>query len=52
MPQQAPAPRFSRTPGEIRMPPSDPGEHTEPALRDWGFSDERIEELKAAGVLD
>ena len=34
VPHQAPAPRFSRTPGEIQRPPAAPGEHTESALRD------------------
>jgi len=51
VPHQAPAPRFSRTPGEIQGPPAEPGEHTESALRDWGFSDEMIEELSKAGAI-
>ncbi len=49
--QQAPAPRFSRTPGEVRRPPPAPGEHTEEALGDWGFSAEELEALRAAGVI-
>ncbi|MGH2829514.1 MAG: CaiB/BaiF CoA transferase family protein [Actinomycetota bacterium] len=49
--QPAPAPRFSRTPGAISGPPARPGEHTEAALKDWGFSDAWIEELRAAGAI-
>ncbi len=37
--QPAPAPRFSRTPGAIQMPPPWPGEHTREALLDWGIDD-------------
>ena len=37
--QPAPAPRFSRTPGSIELPPPAPGEHTAAALRDWGIDD-------------
>ena len=36
--QAAPAPRFGDTPGEIAGPAAQPGEHTEEALRDWGFT--------------
>ena len=36
--QPGPAPRFSRTPSKIQRPPAKPGEHTEEALRDWGFT--------------
>jgi len=49
--QPAPAPRFSRTEAEVSSPPPTPGEHTESALADWGLSDERIAELKKAGVI-
>lgn len=51
VPQPAPAPRFSRTPGEIQGPPPNPGEHTESALLDWGFSKERLASLKKAGAI-
>jgi len=34
--QPAPAPRFSRTPSTIAMPPSTPGAHTRSALAAWG----------------
>jgi len=44
--QPAPAPRFSRTPGEIARPPAHAGQHTDEALRAWGFSDEEIRRLR------
>jgi alpha-methylacyl-CoA racemase len=50
--QPAPAPRFSRTPGEIQSPPPEPGEHTESALGDWGFDGREIEALRAAGAIE
>jgi alpha-methylacyl-CoA racemase len=49
--QPAPAPRFSRTPGEIARPPPLPGEHTVEALAAWGLSDARIRELREAGAI-
>lgn len=33
--QPAPAPRFSRTPGEIRRAPPAPGEHTDEVIDEW-----------------
>lgn len=45
--QPAPAPRFSRTPGEISKPPSIPGENSTQILLDWGFTDEDVN-----GLLD
>jgi alpha-methylacyl-CoA racemase len=33
----APAPRFSRTPGSVSMPPGGPGAHTREALQAWGI---------------
>ena len=36
--QPAPAPRFSRTPSEIRWRPPTNGEHTQQALQEWGFT--------------
>jgi alpha-methylacyl-CoA racemase len=35
IPQPAPAPRFSKTPGAILRPPPVPGEHTDDVLADW-----------------
>ena len=49
--QPAPAPRFSRTPGAIQRPPAKPGEHTEEALRDWGFSATDLEQLRGCGAI-
>ncbi|WP_267717151.1 CaiB/BaiF CoA transferase family protein [Streptomyces sp. CoH17] len=33
--QPAPAPRFSATPGSLRLPPAVPGAHTAEVARDW-----------------
>jgi alpha-methylacyl-CoA racemase len=49
--QPAPAPRFDRTPATLRLPPPVPGEHTEEALEDWGFSLDRIRVLIERGVV-
>ncbi|MDP2627263.1 MAG: CaiB/BaiF CoA-transferase family protein [Candidatus Rokubacteria bacterium] len=49
--QPAPAPRFSRTPPAIQRPPARPGEHTDEALADWGFSATDIAALRTAGAL-
>jgi alpha-methylacyl-CoA racemase len=49
--QPAPAPRFLRTPSAIQRPPARPGEHTEEALRDWGFSAAELERLRASGAI-
>jgi alpha-methylacyl-CoA racemase len=49
--QPGPAPRFSRTPGQVQRPPASPGEHTEEALRDWGFSNADLEKLRAQGAI-
>jgi alpha-methylacyl-CoA racemase len=49
--QPAPAPRFSRTVPQVQRPPAKPGEHSEQILFQWGFSDERIAQLKVAGVI-
>ena len=49
--QPAPAPRFSRTPGRIRSPPSAPGEHSREALLDWGLHPAEVEALLASGAV-
>jgi alpha-methylacyl-CoA racemase len=49
--QPAPAPRFSRTPGEIQRPPAEPGQHTDEALSDWGFAASEIAALHEAGAI-
>jgi alpha-methylacyl-CoA racemase len=49
--QPAPAPRFSRTPGEIQRPPSFPGQHTDEALAEWGVDTDRIAKLRESGAI-
>jgi alpha-methylacyl-CoA racemase len=49
--QPGPAPRFSRTPSKIQRPPARPGEHTEEALRDWGFGASDLEQLRKCGAI-
>ncbi|WP_067671430.1 CaiB/BaiF CoA transferase family protein [Nocardia miyunensis] len=39
VPQPAPAPRFSRTPGAVQQPPAETGADTRQALTDWGVPD-------------
>lgn len=51
MVQPAPAPRLSRTPGEVRTPPPAAGQDTEAVLRELGYPAERISALRAAGVI-
>ena len=50
--QPAPAPRFSRTPGQVQRPPAVPGEHTEEVLREWGFAANDVAELRQAQVIN
>jgi alpha-methylacyl-CoA racemase len=49
--QPGPAPRFSRTRPQIQGPPAAPGQHTEEALLDWGFTKDEIETLRKAKVV-
>ena len=49
--QPAPAPRFSRTPGAITMPPAHAGQHTAEALTDWGFSPADVAKLAETGAI-
>ncbi|HEX6417713.1 MAG TPA: CaiB/BaiF CoA-transferase family protein [Acidimicrobiales bacterium] len=51
IPQPGPAPRFSRTPGEIRRPPAHPGQHTDEVLSEAGFDAERLAKLREAGAI-
>ena len=46
--QPAPAPRFSRTPAPMPVPPSLPGEHTLDVLAEMGLP---VDELVDAGVV-
>ncbi|HEX4979318.1 MAG TPA: CaiB/BaiF CoA-transferase family protein [Acidimicrobiales bacterium] len=49
--QAAPAPRFSRTPGEISRPPSHAGQHTDEVLGEWGFAADEIAKLRETGAV-
>ena len=49
--QPMPAPRFSKTPGEIRSEPRAPGSGTRDGLRAWGISEERIIALGRDGAF-
>jgi alpha-methylacyl-CoA racemase len=49
--QNAPAPRFSRTPAAAVRGPRPPGADTESVLRDAGMSADDIERLRAAGAV-
>jgi alpha-methylacyl-CoA racemase len=51
MTQPGPAPRFSRTPGEVAHPPAHPGQHTDKALAAWGVAASEITRLRAAGAV-
>ncbi len=51
VPQPAPAPRFSKTPGEVQGPPSAPGADNHAALSDWGLEPAEIAALEAAEVI-
>jgi alpha-methylacyl-CoA racemase len=50
VPQPAPAPRFSRTPGAVRRAPPERGEGGAAALEEWGFDVAEIERLRALGL--
>ncbi|MDT3445626.1 MULTISPECIES: CaiB/BaiF CoA-transferase family protein [unclassified Pseudofrankia] len=50
VPQPAPAPRFSRTPGAVSAGAPRPGQHTVDALRDWGLTADEIDDLTQQGV--
>jgi alpha-methylacyl-CoA racemase len=50
--QPAPAPRFSVTPGSVRRPPPQVGEHTDEVLADWvGIGRDAVRELRATGAV-
>jgi alpha-methylacyl-CoA racemase len=50
VPQPAPAPRFSRTPGAVRGAPPQRGEGGRAALADWGFSGAEVDRLRSRGL--
>jgi crotonobetainyl-CoA:carnitine CoA-transferase CaiB-like acyl-CoA transferase len=43
--------KFSRTPGEIRTPAPEIGEHTEEILKQLGYSQREIDRLRREGVI-
>ena len=49
--QPAPAPRYSRTSPSTPTPPAHAGQHTREILTEWGFTQERIEQLIASGAV-
>ena len=48
--QPAPAPRFSRTPAEVRRAPPERGEGGAAALAEWGFDAGEVERLRSRGL--
>src|SRR6478735_1256567 len=51
VPQPAPAPRFSRTAGEVQRPAPWPGQHTDEALADWGIAPADVAKLRENGAV-
>jgi alpha-methylacyl-CoA racemase len=49
--QPAPAPRFSVSTCGISRPPPANGQHTDEVLIDWGFGDDELSALRAAGAI-
>ncbi|MER2603574.1 MAG: CaiB/BaiF CoA-transferase family protein [Candidatus Competibacter phosphatis] len=49
--QPAPAPRFSRTPAEIRSAPGSPVSSSNDWLTEWGFSETEIAQFVSTGTL-
>jgi alpha-methylacyl-CoA racemase len=49
--QNAPAPRFERTPAKEPQAPHRSGEDTQTVLRDLGFSADEVAQLHAAGAI-
>jgi alpha-methylacyl-CoA racemase len=50
VPQPAPAPRFSRTPAQVRRAPPERGEGGRAALAEWGFGKDEVERLESRGL--
>ncbi len=51
VPQPAPAPRFSRTEGEVQRSAPWPGQHTDEALADWGVDGDEVAKLRETGAI-
>ena len=43
--------KFSETPGHLKLPPPQLGEHTSSLLQGLGYSDEQIQELQSSEVI-
>ena len=46
--QPAPAPRFSRTPGDVQRPPAHPGQHTAEILEELGLARDHLSRRRAS----
>jgi alpha-methylacyl-CoA racemase len=49
--QPSPAPRFQGTPGSIRRPPPNPGQHGDEALADWGLTADEVAALRSSKAI-
>jgi len=49
--QPSPSPRFGGTPGAIRRPPPNPGQHGDEALADWGLTEAEVGALRLSGAI-
>ena len=49
--QPSPAPRFTGTPGSIRRPPPNPGQHADEVLGEWGLTGDEIAGLRTSGAI-
>ncbi len=49
--QPGPAPRLSRTPGEVHRPPAHAGQHTDELLAEAGFTDDEVAALRDSGAV-
>ena len=49
--QPGPAPRYSRTDGEIQGPAAHAGQHTDTVLADFGYSADEIAKLRETGAV-
>lgn len=49
--QPAPAPRFSRSRGQVQGPPPQVGQHNDEVLAQWGFSPEEVALMRQAGGI-
>jgi alpha-methylacyl-CoA racemase len=47
----SPAPRFSRTPSDLRRPTPAPGGDSRQALADWGIPPDQVAALESAGAM-